>query len=100
MSIRRVFYGVLAGAAITAGGLAAPAAQAAPATTAPAVTAAAVTAAAPTVVAGDNWEYVGDFFWQSDCHAAGAAGTKWTKYKCINGSAFPGDDYELWVVYK
>jgi hypothetical protein len=89
MSIRRVFYGVLAGGAIAAGSLAVPVAQAAEAPTAP---------AASTVVAADNWEYVGDFFWQSDCHAAGAAGTKWTKYKCINGSAFPGDDYELWVV--
>ncbi|WP_427885697.1 hypothetical protein ACQHIV_25215 [Kribbella sp. GL6] len=88
MSIRRVFYGVLAGGALAAGSFAVPAAQAAPA--APATS---------TVVASDNWEYVGDFFWQSDCHAAGAAGTKWTKYKCINGSAFPGDDYELWVVY-
>lgn len=87
MSMRRVFYGVLAGGAIVAGGLAVPTAQAAEVPT-------------PTVVAADNWEYVGDFFWQSDCHAAGAAGTKWTKYKCINGSAFPGDDYELWVVYK
>ncbi|HEY3561000.1 MAG TPA: hypothetical protein VGL05_26235 [Kribbella sp.] len=90
MSIRRVFYAVLAGGAIAAGGLAVPAAQAAEAPPA---------APAPTVVASDNWEYVGDFFWQSDCHAAGAAGTKWTKYKCINGSAIPGDDYELWVVY-
>lgn len=92
MNIRRVFYGVLAGGAIAAGGLAVPAAQAAEAAPATAPT-------APAVVASDNWEYVGDFFWQSDCHAAGAAGTKWTKYKCINGSAFPGDDYELWVVY-
>jgi hypothetical protein len=88
MSIRRVFYGVLAGGAIAAGGLAVPAAQAVEAP------------AASAVVAADNWEYVGDFFWQSDCHAAGAAGTKWTKYKCVDGSAFPGDDYELWVVYK
>ncbi|MGW5187752.1 hypothetical protein ACWEOO_00745 [Kribbella sp. NPDC004138] len=88
MNIRRVFYGVLAGGAIAAGSLAVPAAQAADAP------------ASPSVVAADNWEYVGDFFWQSDCHAAGAAGTKWTKYKCVNGSAFPGDDYELWVVYK
>ncbi|HWD83745.1 MAG TPA: hypothetical protein VG497_32820 [Kribbella sp.] len=87
MNIRKVFYGVLAGGAIAAGSLAAPAAQAAPAP------------APSTVGASDNWEYVGDFFWQSDCHAAGAAGTKWTKYKCINGSAIPGDDYELWVVY-
>jgi hypothetical protein len=90
MNIRRVFFSVVAGGAIAVGGLAAPAAQA-------------VEAPAPAsseVVAADNWEYVGDFFWQSDCHAAGAAGTKWTKYKCINGSAVPGDDYELWVVYK
>lgn len=92
MNIRRVFYSILAGGAVAAGGLAVPAAQAAD------VPATATTSS--TVVAADNWEYVGDFFWQSDCHAAGAAGTKWTKYKCINGSAFPGDDYELWVVYK
>jgi hypothetical protein len=91
MNIRRVFYGVLAGGAVAAGAIAVPAAQAVEAP--PAVT-------SSTVVAADNWEYVGDFFWQSDCHAAGAAGTKWTKYKCINGSAIPGDDYELWVVYK
>lgn len=90
MSIRRVFFSVLAGGAIAAGGLAVPAAQAAEAPATPATA---------KVVASDNWEYVGDFFWESDCHAAGTAGTKWTKYKCINGSAFPGDDYELWVVY-
>ena len=88
MNIRRVLYSVLAGGAIAVGGLAVPAAQA---VEVPEGTA---------VVAADNWEYVGDFFWQSDCHAAGAAGTKWTKYKCVDGSAFPGDDYELWVVYK
>jgi hypothetical protein len=88
MNIRRVFFSVVAGGAIAAGGLAVPAAQAAD------------VPASSEVVAADNWEYVGDFFWQSDCHAAGAAGTKWTKYKCINGSAVPGDDYELWVVYK
>ncbi|HEY9338854.1 MAG TPA: hypothetical protein VIQ79_30680 [Kribbella sp.] len=92
MNVRRVFYGVLAGGAIAAGSLAVPAAQAADAP--------AAAPASSQAVAADNWEYVGDFFWQSDCHAAGAAGTKWTKYKCINGSAFPGDDYELWVVYK
>ena len=49
-----------------------------------------------------TWDYVGDFFWQSDCHNAGKAGIDggaWKKYKCINGSAFPGDDYELHVVY-
>jgi hypothetical protein len=88
MNVRRVFFGLLAGGAVAAGSLAVPAAQAAQVPT------------ATTTVAADHWEYVGDFFWQSDCHAAGAAGTKWTKYKCINGSAFPGDDYELWVVYK
>ncbi|TCC26289.1 hypothetical protein [Kribbella sindirgiensis] len=88
MNIRRVFYSVLAGGAIAAGGLAVPAAQAVE------------VPVGATAVAADNWEYVGDFFWQSDCHAAGAAGTKWTKYKCVDGSAFPGDDYELWVVYK
>ncbi|MFC5265024.1 hypothetical protein ACFPJ1_23160 [Kribbella qitaiheensis] len=52
--------------------------------------------------AADTWEYVGDFFWQCDCHNAGKAGIDggaWKKYKCINGSAFPGDDYELHVVY-
>ncbi|TCC27899.1 hypothetical protein [Kribbella speibonae] len=86
MNIRRVFFSVLAGGAVAAGALAVPAAQA--------------VEVPATVVAADNWEYVGDFFWQSDCHAAGAAGTKWTKYKCVDGSAFPGDDYELWVVYK
>ncbi|MFC0628200.1 hypothetical protein [Kribbella deserti] len=90
MNIRRTIFGVAAGAALAAGGFALPAAQA---VEAPVATAGAVQAA-------DNWQYVGDFFWQSDCHAAGAAGTKWTKYKCIDGSAFPGDDYELWVVYK
>lgn len=50
----------------------------------------------------DTWEYVRDFFWQSDCHNAGKAGIDdgaWKKYKCVNGSAFPGDDYELHVVY-
>lgn len=90
MNIRRTIFSIAAGAALTVGGFALPAAQAVEAP----ITAGTVQAAA------DNWQYVGDFFWQSDCHAAGAAGTKWTKYKCIDGSAFPGDDYELWVVYK
>ncbi|GAB2568367.1 hypothetical protein [Kribbella endophytica] len=90
MNLRKLVFGALAGGALAVGGLAVPAAQAVQAP---------VASTTASVVA-DNWEYVGDFFWQSDCHAAGAAGTKWSKYKCIDGSAFPGDDYELWVVYK
>jgi hypothetical protein len=93
MSIRKIFLGV-AGAALAVGGFAAPAVTA-QATPAPATVISEATAA-------DTWEYVGDFFWQSDCHNAGKAGIDggaWKKYKCINGSAFPGDDYELHVVY-
>ncbi|MGC4940097.1 hypothetical protein [Kribbella sp. DT2] len=90
MNLRKVVYGVLAGGALAVGGLAVPTAQAVEAPV----------SSAPSVVADDNWQYVGDFFWQSECHEAGTAGIKWTKYKCVDGSAFPGDDYELWVVYK
>jgi hypothetical protein len=93
MNIRKAFLG-FAGAVLAIGGFA-PTAPQAQAVIAPTSTVSVTTVA-------DDWEYVGDFYWQSDCHNAGSAGISggaWSKYKCVDGSWFPGDDYELWVVY-
>jgi hypothetical protein len=76
---------VVAGlAALTLGG----AAQAAPAE-----------AAVPV-----KYDFVREYYWLDECNAAGLAGKgartgEWSRYKCINGSSAPWDDYELWVVW-
>ncbi|TDT42103.1 hypothetical protein EV562_10172 [Streptomyces sp. BK208] len=49
------------------------------------------------------WAFVGYYYWNSDCLSAGDRGLQlqsWTRYQCINGGWFPGDDYELWVIWK
>ncbi|MYS88627.1 MULTISPECIES: YSIRK-type signal peptide-containing protein [Streptomyces] len=55
------------------------------------------------VKAPADYEFVTYYYWLEDCRQAGYQGQKdgvWTKWKCIDGSWIPGDDYELWVVYK
>jgi hypothetical protein len=94
MNIRKLAYATITGSVLLVGGLALPAAQAS-AAPAPA-------AQAPTTVAGDNWEFVGYYYWESDCHAAGQGMVtrhEISKYRCDDGSWVPGDDYELEVVW-
>lgn len=103
MNIRKLALGTLAGSVLLIGGLAAPAAQASAAQAATAPAPAALTpASAPAAVAADNWEFVGYYYWESDCHAAGQGMVtrhEVSKYRCDDGTWFPGDDYELEVVW-
>lgn len=51
-----------------------------------------------------RYDFVREYYWLSDCQAEGQSGLgsrvgEWSRYKCINGSSFPGDDYELWVAW-
>ena len=94
MNIRKLAYTTLTGSVLLVGALAVPAAQAtaAPAPAAP----------APVTVAADNWEFVGYYYWESDCHTAGQGMVtrgEVKKYRCDDGSWVPGDDYELEVVW-
>jgi hypothetical protein len=94
MFVRKLVYSTITGSVLLVGGLATTTAQAsaAPAPTAP----------APAVVAGDNWEFVGNYYWESDCNNAGqgmVSRHEVVKYRCDDGSWFPGDDYDLEVVW-
>jgi len=43
--------------------------------------------------------YTDHFFWKSDCVTTGENGQRsgrWAHFECVNGSASPFDDYELW----
>lgn len=114
MNIRKLARSTLTGSVLLVGALAVPAvaASAAPAPAAPAPVAPAPAApapaapasgtAAPVTVAADNWEFVGYYYWESDCHAAGQGMVtrgEVKKYRCDDGSWVPGDDYELEVVW-
>ncbi|WP_018658054.1 hypothetical protein [Actinomadura flavalba] len=69
---------------------------------APAVAAPGAEAPAAKAPQADTWEFVGYYYWVSDCMSDGQQGLRhhiWKKFRCDDGSWFPGDDYELWVVY-
>ncbi len=70
---------------------------------APAATAVAATsnAGSAAVVVADNPVGVvhGDFFWNSDCQAAGQRGVDagmWEVWECRDGGPFPGQYYTLY----
>lgn len=95
MNVRKLACTALTGSVLLVGGLAATTVQAAaaPAPMAP--------VAAPATVA-DNWEFVGYYYWESDCHTAGQGMVtrhEVSKYRCDDGTWIPGDDYELEVVW-
>ncbi|MFK3983794.1 hypothetical protein ACI2K4_25870 [Micromonospora sp. NPDC050397] len=49
-----------------------------------------------------GYEFLTYYYWVEDCTRAGHAGVdegRWQRFTCEDGSWFPGDDYELWVLY-
>ena len=48
--------------------------------------------------AGIGWNYIDNYFWHSDCDAAGRRNLntgRWTEYQCTGGGTF--SNYERWV---
>ncbi|MEA2501450.1 MAG: hypothetical protein QOD01_1561 [Actinomycetota bacterium] len=97
MILRKALVSLALGSTLLATvGTLAPAAQAAPATT----TAVAVPmdSCPCNPPAGIGWNYLDNYFWHSDCDAAGRRELntgRFSEYQCTGGGVF--SNYELWV---
>ena len=100
MILRKALVSVaLAGTLLGTVGTLAPAAhaaQAAPATST--VVAAPMDSCPCNPPAGIGWNYLDNYFWHSDCDAAGRRELntgRFSEYQCTGGGVF--SNYELWV---